>query len=363
MIYNKIEYKSGDEFGPEHIKFISEIEPHIQPNGIKVRKGKFQCPFCEEIFESDLPSVQKGARKSCGCHKNSKSGVQYKQGDILGNGFIFIKEVKKKGKDRRALFSCPVCEKEFEADISIIKKGSQKSCGCLQHPVKVGKRFGRLTVIAQTSKVSKNNSYIWECKCDCGNIVYVPTDYLTRKYTQSCGCLQKENWKSLQKDITNKRFGKLVAIQPTSKRANGSVVWKCKCDCGNIAYVSQGNLLRGTISCGCVRSKGEQRITEYLQKHNIYYIKEAEFEECINPKTKRALRFDFYLPEHSICIEYNGQQHYIPVEHFGGEKRLISQKENDAIKEQFCENTNKKLFVIRFDEDIDKRLSELLKEF
>ena len=359
MIYNKKEYNSGDEFGPEHIEFISEIEPHIQENGIKVRKGKFKCPFCGKIFESDLHSVKKGARKSCGCHRKKKEGKQYIKGDILGNGFVFIEEIKKKGKNRRALFTCPICEKEFEADIPHIIKGLQKSCGCLQHSVKIGQRFGRLKVISDTSKRSNNRSIIWKCKCDCGTVIETPTDYLVRGFIKSCGCLQKENWNSFQKDITNKRFGKLVAIQPTSKRANGSIVWKCKCDCGNIAYVSQGNLASGTISCGCARSKGEQKISEYFQTHNIYYEKEKEFEGCINPKTKRALRFDFYLPEYNICIEYNGQQHYIPVEYFGGEQQFISQQECDAIKEQYCKRTNKQLFIIDFNEDINKKMSEL----
>lgn len=359
MIYNKKEYSSGDEFGPEHIKFISEIDPHVQKNGIKIRKGKFKCPFCGKIFESDLHSVKKGARKSCGCHRNYKRGKQYTKGDILGNGFVFIKEIKKKGKDRRALFSCPICKKEFEADIPRITKGLQKSCGCLQHSVKIGQKFGRLKVISDTSKRNSSRSIIWECKCDCGAVIETPTDYLVRGFTKSCGCLQKENWRSFQKNITNKRFGKLTAIQPTSKRANGSVVWKCKCDCGNIAYVSQGNLTNGTASCGCSRSKGEQQIIVYLQSHNISYKKEAEFEGCVNPKTKKSLRFDFYLPEYETCIEYNGQQHYVPVEYFGGEEKFISQKENDTLKEKFCRDTNKKLFIIKFDEDINQRLSEL----
>ena len=36
------------------------------------------------------------------------------------------------------------------------------------------------------------------------------------------------------KDIRGQRFGKLIVIEPTDKRADGgSVVWKCHCDCGN----------------------------------------------------------------------------------------------------------------------------------
>jgi len=36
------------------------------------------------------------------------------------------------------------------------------------------------------------------------------------------------------KDLTNQRFGRLIAKRPTKERRSGSVVWGCKCDCGNL---------------------------------------------------------------------------------------------------------------------------------
>jgi hypothetical protein len=65
--------------------------------------------------------------------------------------------------------------------------------------------------------------------------------------TKSCGCLAKElSAKRLSersiKDLQGQRFGKLVVLEITDQRNNGAVVWKCKCDCGNIAYVSSKNL-------------------------------------------------------------------------------------------------------------------------
>jgi hypothetical protein len=53
-------------------------------------------------------------------------------------------------------------------------------------------------------------------------------------------------------DITNKRFGKLVAISICGKDKKGSNIWLCQCDCGNLTKVSLGNLKSGsTISCKC----------------------------------------------------------------------------------------------------------------
>lgn len=78
------------------------------------------------------------------------------------------------------------------------------------------------------------------------------------------------------KKIEGQRFGRLVAISPTEKRdTNGSIIWECKCDCGNIVEVSAKNLTavkgKNTTSCGCTlkdyqHTKGAQIITEITKK-------------------------------------------------------------------------------------------------
>lgn len=54
--------------------------------------------------------------------------------------------------------------------------------------------------------------------------------------------------------MTGRRFGRLLVLSATDKRDGSSIVWQCKCDCGNIVCVPARNLLhRGTVSCGCNR--------------------------------------------------------------------------------------------------------------
>ena len=55
----------------------------------------------------------------------------------------------------------------------------------------IGQRFGRLTVLKLSHKTEYGN-YIWECKCDCGNIHLTSTSNLKGKRTSSCGCLNIE---------------------------------------------------------------------------------------------------------------------------------------------------------------------------
>lgn len=115
-----------------------------------------------------------------------------------------------------------------------------------------GMRFGRLTVIGPTEE-RKNRFVVWECRCDCGNSTRVVGSYLTNGRTKSCGCLRKETHTAQQVDLSGKRFGRLVAIRPTEHRKNSSVVWECRCDCGNTAFVRSQSLQRGaTQSCGCI---------------------------------------------------------------------------------------------------------------
>jgi len=69
------------------------------------------------------------------------------------------------------------------------------------------------------------------------------------------------------KDITRQRFGRLVVLEKTDKRSGTSVVWKCKCDCGNITYASQSDLHKGaTKSCGCINKEQLTKLNESRTK-------------------------------------------------------------------------------------------------
>lgn len=53
------------------------------------------------------------------------------------------------------------------------------------------------------------------------------------------------------KNITGKRFGMLIAIEPVGRK-RGHIVWACKCDCGGTHETSQANLTSGRVtSCRC----------------------------------------------------------------------------------------------------------------
>lgn len=93
----------------------------------------------------------------------------------------------------------------------------------------------------------------------------------------------------------------------------------------------------GCPKCGKYISHGERAITNYLNTNGIVFLPEHRFSEC---KYKNTLPFDFFIPSYNICIEYDGQHHFQPVSHFGGDKTYKLQKIKDAIKTKFCEENN-----------------------
>ncbi len=50
-------------------------------------------------------------------------------------------------------------------------------------------------------------------------------------------------------------------------------------------------------------------------------------------------------------VEYQGQQHYEPIEYFGGEKAFERQKERDLEKKKFCEENNIELIIIPYNNE------------
>lgn len=140
---------------------------------------------------------------------------------------------------------------------------------------------------------------------------------------------------------------------------------KCRCKvCGTVFKSQFDNMVNPYLLTGCpvcISSKGEKRVAEYLDKLRLSYIAQKRFPGC---KDKRLLPFDFYLIDYNICIEYQGDQHYIDAPTFGGINHYKEIHKRDLIKKKYCEDNNIGLIEIPCDHfiDLEDYLSLKLKE-
>ena len=109
----------------------------------------------------------------------------------------------------------------------------------------------------------------------------------------------------------------------------------------------------------CSMSKGEQKLSRLLEENSIDFVSQKTFDEC---KNKRVLPFDFYLPDYDILIEYDGEQHYKPIDHFGGIESFNQIQSNDIIKNEFCENNSIRLYRIKYNDNLEKAFFNIKKD-
>lgn len=108
-------------------------------------------------------------------------------------------------------------------------------------------------------------------------------------------------------DLTEMRFSKLEVLGWFGDKNGASKLYKCKCDCGNIAYVTRSDLYNGhTKSCGCYRlSILKSQGTHHMSKTRIYKIWCLMTARCCNKKSTSYA--DYGGRGISICNEWRGK--------------------------------------------------------
>lgn len=116
----------------------------------------------------------------------------------------------------------------------------------------------------------------------------------------------------------------------------------------------------------CIKSKGELKIQDILDRLHIIYIPQKRFNAC---RDKYPLPFDFYLPEYNTCIEYQGQQHYKHGIAFfickhsnlkNAKWAFKEQKKRDTIKRNYCKDNNIILSEICYNDNIEQKIMEII---
>lgn len=137
--------------------------------------------------------------------------------------------------------------------------------------------------------------------------------------------------------------------------------------CGHIYKVRPNNFLNSNERCPyCNQSHGEQLVTRALK--NLYgLVLNTDF--YYGYVLPNKLHLDFYLPKHKLAIEYDGIQHYQPVDFAGkgdawAQERFKQQQLNDRTKDQYCNDHDIKLvrvpYTIKSYHELKKVLDQYL---
>ena len=94
---------------------------------------------------------------------------------------------------------------------------------------------------------------------------------------------------------------------------------------------------------------------------NTYDLNCSKKRTSFGCKDVNKLRFDFYLPEYNTCIEFDGLQHFKPIERFGGVEYFEDIKKKDKIKNEFC--FDNKIELIRISYKNLGKVEEVLLKF
>ena len=284
------------------------------------------------------------------------------------HGIITVLEpTEKRSGSGAVIWKCKCdCGKELEVPSNRLK--IIKSCGCERIKKLIEQNHKRALDLTNQkfgkltalypNGTDNNRSIIWHCKCECGNECDVSSHDLIQNHTTSCGC-------NIINNLKDKRFGKLIVKKDSGLRDpnNGAIIWECQCDCGNTINVLSKFLLNGTTThCGCERkiSKGQEKIAEILKENNIFYSIEKTFFNCRFPDTNRLAKFDFYI-NNKYIIEFDGIQHF-KVGGWATEEKVKYTQEHDKFKNQYCKEHNIPIIRIPYSHLEQLCLEDLLLE-
>lgn len=350
--------KTTKEFSAQ----LSQINPNIHLIGEYINGEtvtQFQCNRCGRVFET----APKRALRGVGCQHCDRKRYRRSHSD-------FIKELKEinpkidvigeyKNHQTKVKCKCLIDNHEWFAYPQNLLRGhgcpkcsaKQTSKQLLLTHAEFMDKFnsiGNSDVNILSDYTGWDNSITCSCKV-CGNVWGTKASNLL-KMSGGTGCPNFRNhpdYIPYNQKSRDEFIGELRKVNPNIKvigdYVNTHTPVICSCNkCGKQWSATPSNLLRGTACPQCRKSKGETIISNILLKLDIQYEYQYTFDEC---KHIRTLPFDFYLPKYNICLEFDGAQHYKPV-NFGGcsnyeaDKNFRLTQKRDHIKDQFCKSND-----------------------
>ncbi|MDC7243783.1 MAG: hypothetical protein PQJ44_07645 [Sphaerochaetaceae bacterium] len=172
---------------------------------------------------------------------------------------------------------------------------------------------------------------------------------------------KKSNWENVKKNITRNSLlaGELKFFIINMKIKELSKLYSIEKDIlNNIEEENIHNYEQHTFDISDYKWKSEELCYNYA---NEIYKKQTVIHQYkpLFLRTERGqLSYDIFVCGKNIAIEYQGKQHFEPVDFFGGEEHYQAQIKRDKLKKELSEKNGIKLVYINYWEDITKELIE-----
>lgn len=198
-----------------------------------------------------------------------------------------------------------------------------------------------------------------KCKHNCGYEWYIaPSNFFGGKRCPKCEGSMKKTQEEIDKRMEDAFKGEYKFLE---KYINSDEPILCEHSCGYKWKIRPYNLFGGRKCPKCNReSSREKLISTILDNNNIKYEREKTFDGL---KYKGKLRIDFYLTEHNIAIEYDGEHHFLNLRYTGSNNSLSLVQKRDSIKNDYCNNNDIKLYRIPYtktDEEIIEEIEQII---
>ncbi len=331
------------------------------------------CSQCQEQYQMSYSNYQAGSRCRH-CSYKSRHTIEYVREKIEEGGDTLITTEYFNARTPLTLL-CSQCKQKYQTTYDYYQRG--RRCGhCFgtkRHTIEhvrevISKDSNKL--LSDTYTNSKTHLDIQCGKC--GNV------YHTNLNNYRWGTIRCKNCVN-QKLAAERRFSfeyirsyidERGDILLSNDYVNCMIKLKVKCgQCYHTYNITFQHYSRG-VRCGrCISSKGESEVERCLLEKGIHFEAQKRIPECCHI---RPLPFDFYCkleidekgPVRFIApflIEYNGIQHYKPVDKFGGQKSFDTLTRNDKIKEKYCKDNDIPFLVISYKDY--KRVNTILDDF
>lgn len=241
---------------------------------------------------------------------------------------------------------------EWEARFGNIQQGQGcPHCADKKHTIESVRAFGLKKGFELLSTEYKNAHGLLSWKCKNGH--EWKTCFGNIQQGQGCPHCVNNRKKATIEQIRSVGLEKgFELLSNEYENAHQKLSWKCHH--GHI-WTSCFNSIQQGKGCPHCKNKTEQKVRALLEAKFNKPFPSVWFK---HPNGKK-FQLDCFCPELKLAIEYDGQQHFIPIEAWGGEEALENIRHRDALKDARCKDLGIRLVRVAYTEDIETAIANI----